>query len=509
MRLGIDFGTSRTAVALVDRGNYPIVHFRDSLGQWLEWFPTLAAEADGRLHYGCAAADVDFRHASPLPSLKRLLSELAPHDPAPLAHQAASMLDVVTGYCRALYTALTTESDLPPIDGPLEALIAVPAGAGNNQRYLTMEAFRRAGFHVLGMMNEPSAAGIEYSHQYLRQVRGGRRENLAVYDLGAGTFDTAVLRIADLSHEVAANEGIERLGGDDFDEILMHLALEQAGLPLPQEGAALALLRTECREAKERLRPQSKRITLDFSAVFPAAEVVSVWVGEYYERLRPLVQRTLEALERALYALPRPDEAAAPPQPAAIYLVGGSSNLPLVEWEIRERYGRRVRKSAYPHAATAIGLAIAADPESGFCLSERLTRHFGVWREEAGGSGKVFDCVFRRETPLTGEQELLEVRRYHPRHNIGHLRFIECSHLLGENRPEGTVRPLQEIFFPYARELRGREDFRADEVRPLAAAAECIVEERYTCDNAGLIRLEIIDTADGFRRRFTLNRSTR
>jgi molecular chaperone DnaK (HSP70) len=100
---------------------------------------------------------------------------------------------------------------------PLDVMVAVPANANSNQRFITLEAFRQAGFNVLGAMNEPSAAAVEFLHRYLKNLgpRSPKRYVL-VYDLGGGTFDTSVIGIAGKGHDVIANEGIKQLGGDDF-----------------------------------------------------------------------------------------------------------------------------------------------------------------------------------------------------------------------------------------------------------------------------------------------------
>jgi actin-like ATPase involved in cell morphogenesis len=91
------------------------------------------------------------------------------------------------------------------------------------------EAQRR--LYRAGAMNEPSAAAVEFLHRYLRNL-GPRspKRYVAVYDLGGGTFDTSVVGIAEQNHDVVAHEGIGKLGGDDFDEIILNLALEQMGL---------------------------------------------------------------------------------------------------------------------------------------------------------------------------------------------------------------------------------------------------------------------------------------
>jgi molecular chaperone DnaK (HSP70) len=87
---------------------------------------------------------------------------------------------------------------------------------------------------------------------------------------------------------------------------------------------------------------------------------------------------------------------------AALYVVGGASALPLVARVLRERYGRKVRTSPYPHASTAIGLAIAADQDAGYQLRERFTRHFGVWREAEDGRAIAFDRVFAKDSHVAG-----------------------------------------------------------------------------------------------------------
>src|SRR6185369_17904370 len=83
---------------------------------------------------------------------------------------------------------------------------------------------------------------------------------------------------------------------------------------------------------------------------------------------------------------------------AGIYVVGGASALPVVSRVLRERFGRRVHRSPYPSAAIAMGLAIAVDEDAGFELSDRLSRHFGVFREGRGGQEVVFDPIFSRDT---------------------------------------------------------------------------------------------------------------
>ncbi|HNX98517.1 MAG TPA: Hsp70 family protein, partial [Candidatus Aminicenantes bacterium] len=295
-----------------------------------------------------------------------------------------------------------------------------------------------------------------------------------------------------------------RLGGDDFDEILLDLARQTSGLPLPgSEGERICLLR-ECQQAKERLGPHRKKVFLDFSEVYPEAGEVTVPVPRFYEACHPLIQRTLAALERAIEMAASGGEDPAA-MLAAIYLTGGSSDFPPIEWLIREKYGRRVRKSPYPHAATAIGLAVAADHEAGMGVRDRLSRNFGVWREEDGGRRKVIDLIFSSDTPITpGTPGSAVLRRYHPTHNVGHFRFQEFSALGATGLPTGNVSVWSEIFFPFDPALRHETGLGATAVRPAPQLAHQVIEETYTCDSAGEIRVEIFNRSAGYGRSYSL-----
>ena len=173
---------------------------------------------------------------------------------------------------------------------------------------------------------------------------------------------------------------------------------------------------------------------------------------------------------------------------------------------LRERYGRRVRRSPYPRAATAIGLAIASDQQAGVRVRERFTRYFGVWRESDSGARIVFDPIFAKDTPLPEPdgEPLLHRRQYHPAHNIGHLRYLECSQLLEDGRPSGQMVPWGEILFPY--ESSAERPSSPAEVRLLwpHAGPPPLIEEVYRCDAQGIVSVEIVNHSSGYRRSYRL-----
>jgi molecular chaperone DnaK len=502
MRLGIDFGTTRTVVAAVQQGRHPVVCFevgdevRDSV-------PGLAAVADAGVVYGADAA-LAGGPAQLVRSIKRIASRVAPDDP--VAPVGLSALELVTGYLRALRAALLERSNLDCAPGePLEAMVAVPAAAGSTQRYLTLEAFRRAGFDVLGMINEPTAAAIEYAHRNLRQM-GPRspKRFLVVYDLGGGTFDGSVISLADRRFELLASDGIAQLGGEDFDLEILVFALETLGLEADAVDTrrAPALLEA-CREAKETLQPSNRRLLVDLSELLPGVEPVVLPVAELYARCQPLVDRTLESLERLLGDLPYGGR-----ELAGIYVAGGSALFPPVLRALRSRYARKIKLAPIPHAATAVGLAVAADPDAAVAVREATTHHIGVWREGAEGREKTFDPILAKGTlPAEGGEVVLE-RRYAPAHRVGHLRYVECSRLGEDGAPAGELTPLEEVLFPYDPALADCDLREAAAQRTGVLGSDEIVET-YTCGRDGRISVVIENRTRGHRREYRLGEAPR
>lgn len=497
MRLGIDFGTTRVVVAAADRGNYPIVTFEEPTGAGCEWYPALVATRDGEALSGFDAAT---RAEDPAWQLRRSLkTRLALAGPCDL-FAGRPITEALRHFLDDLRRHLLEHSNLelaPEED--LEVAIAVPANATANQRMLTADAFRAAGFAVRRILDEPSAAGLEYAWRRPRDA-GVRRRHLAVYDLGGGTFDASVIAMGDDLHEVLSTEGVQRLGGDDFDRVLLELAAGRVGLELPPEGPELDRLLEICREEKERFGPNTRRLTLELGE----AGTATVDAEEYEQALEPLIERTLSALDGALS---RVAERAGEDleRSTVVYQVGGASALPAVGRALRGRHGRRVWRSPYPHASIAIGLAIAAEEEAAPRIVGRLGRHFGVWRERDEGRGAIFDPIFERDTvlPTPAEPAMSAVRRYRGAHDVAHFRFVEASRLGPDRAPAGDVNPWSEVCFPLDPSLRdrplaGRPVSRLDGSGPL-------VEERYTLRADGTVEVEIAHLDAGFSERYDLH----
>jgi len=485
MRLGIDFGTTRTVVAAVDDGRHPIAAF-DHGGEFRDYLPGIAALHGGKLVVGWEAARAlpDATHA--IRSIKRVATELLPDAPVP-GLPGVTALALVTAFLSELRRAIVEASNLE-IDGPLEAMVAVPASAASRQRWLTLEAFRRAGFSPIGLVNEPTAAAIEFAHRHLPLGKRSPKRYVVVYDLGGGTFDASAVSLEGRRFDLIASEGLARLGGDDFDELIVRAA--------GGEPTASALERA--REAKETLKATTRRLVVEVGGA-----AVTLDTAELYARAAPLVERTIAQTERLFERLRErgidPDD---PRELGGLYLVGGGAAFPAVGRMLRARFGKKLQLAAQPFAATAVGLAIAADPDAHVMIREALTRHFGVWREAAAGTDKVFDPLIGKNTP--GDVPIVVERRYRPAHAVGHLRFLECGALDAAGQPVQDLVSWRDVYFPYDPALADRVDLAgvANERRPDLMVNE--IAETYTCGRDGTISVVIENRSRGYSRSYQL-----
>jgi molecular chaperone DnaK (HSP70) len=506
VRLGIDFGTTRTVIAAAHDGRHPVAAFDlgDAYGTWL---PGLAAWDGQQWSFGAEAAAA-LRDGKPgLRSVKRAVSPLAPGDPVVVdGVRTTSALELAARFLGWVRTMLVTRGNLELAeDEPLDAMIAVPANASSRQRFLTLEAFRAAGFGVLGMVNEPTAAAIEFAHRNQRVLspRSPKRY-LVVYDLGGGTFDTAAVSLEGRRFELLHSEGIGRLGGEDFDELIFALALDEWGIDERSidPSARVALLEV-CRAAKETLTAHSQRLLIDPVGYLDVAPAV-IDARALYARAEPIVARTIDLLDRVFARLPEhgldPDDAR---ELGAVYLVGGGVAFPAVARGLRARYERKTQLAPEPHAATAIGLAVAADDEAGVLVREASTRYLGVWREALNGRETIFDPILRKDTLPDADAPLVVRRRYRPTHTVGHLRFVECTRLDEGGRPDGHLTPFSELYFPYDPRLASAPDLAALPIERTGALGDEIVET-YTYGHDGRIVVTMENVTRRYRRELEL-----
>jgi len=509
MILGIDFGTSRTVAASSEDGDYKVCRFNCN-GKYREYIPSLIAVKDGFIKFGWDAVSCENDpNVYLMRSLKRMVGYYPPDldfELAPNVH--ITVLDLAALFLEYVKKMLKNNSNLIFVeDEPIEVMVATPANANTNQRYITMEAFKKAGFIVKGMLNEPTAAAIEFSHRYLKKSAAQSPEKyVAVYDLGGGTFDASVIGLADNSYDAVTHEGVSKLGGDDIDMVILDLVLQKLKKQRNElsQSDEVRLLE-ECRRKKEGLNGLTRKLTIDVSHVFAEEKKVLLDKKDIYNHCEPIIQQSLDTLETAIKTVELINiDSGGKRKFEAIYLAGGAVGFPLVARKLHDQFGKKVRTSPCPQASTAVGLAISADPARSAQLREAVTRNLGVWREY--GSNKIFDTLIEKSSRLKPQSGTLQVKRtYNPIHNLGHLRFIECSSLGKSGEPSGDIADIKEILFPYDPQLKNEKELCHVPVtsRPDLATQE--VTETYSYDSRGIITVEVENLSAQYKKTYILS----
>src|SRR5450755_1063428 len=253
---------------------------------------------------------------------------------------------------------------------PEKAVITVPAYFSDAQRSATREAGALAGLEVVRILNEPTAASLAYGYG------DGSRHTALIYDLGGGTFDVSVVTVEGDITEVLASHGNNRLGGDDFDDLLAErLAQEfqrEHGIDVRQgQAAAKARLWWAAEEAKKRLSfERYVKIREEALAVkdgTPLHLEMEVSREEYETLIRSLVESTLDSVSKALR-----DAGKKSMDMDAILLVGGSTRTPLVTDLLIEHTGLTPRQDVHPDLCVALGAGVLASRLSGHSIERVL-----------------------------------------------------------------------------------------------------------------------------------------
>ena len=239
-----------------------------------------------------------------------------------------------------------------------DAVITVPAYFTDAQRQATKDAGRIAGLDVKRIINEPTAASIAYGFD-----KDGKEEKILVFDLGGGTFDVSILELGDGAFEVLSTSGNNRLGGDDFDDILVdYMASEfkkQEGVDLKADKMSLQRLKDAAEKAKKELSSTlSTNINLPFitaTAEGPKHLNMDLTRAKFDELTRRLVDATMEPTKKALA-----DAKLSTSEIDKVILVGGSTRIPAVQEAVKNFTGKDPHKGINPDECVALGAAIQA-----------------------------------------------------------------------------------------------------------------------------------------------------
>jgi Fe-S protein assembly chaperone HscA len=234
-----------------------------------------------------------------------------------------------------------------------KAVITVPAYFNDAQRQATKDAGRIAGLEVLRLVNEPTAASLAYG---LDKKQNGI---VAVYDLGGGTFDISILKLHDGIFEVIATNGDTHLGGDDLDNLLITVALDDIagdlGLDLRRNSEAVQAIRKAVIEAKIALSSQ-RSAKLDVELPGGKHYLREITREQFEQLIQPIIDRTVGPCKQALK-----DSGLKPEQIDEVVLVGGSTRIPKVRALVKELFQREPHTGLNPDEVVALGAAVQAN----------------------------------------------------------------------------------------------------------------------------------------------------
>ncbi|MDP1883739.1 MAG: molecular chaperone DnaK [Candidatus Moranbacteria bacterium] len=367
--LGIDLGTTNSAMSIVEGGSPVIVENKEGV----RTTPSMIAmsKTNERLVGLLAKRQAVTNPENTLFSIKRLIGRH--FDDAEVQRDMKTMpykivksgegVKVLMGgkeYTPQEISAMVLgklKSDAEEKLGQsiTEAVITVPAYFDDSQRKATIEAGEIAGLKVLRIINEPTAAALAYGFNKKKD------EKIAVYDLGGGTFDISILEVSEDTVEVKSTNGDTHLGGDDFDQVLIHWVIaefkKQEGVDLGKDPLALQRIKESAEKAKIELSTAMETeinqpfITADASG--PKHLVMKITRAKLEELVGDLVQKTLEPTKKALA-----DAKLSVSDINEVVLVGGMTRMPLVLQTVEKFFGKKPNISVNPDEVVAMGAAI-------------------------------------------------------------------------------------------------------------------------------------------------------
>jgi molecular chaperone DnaK len=343
--IGIDLGTTNSCVAVLEGGEPKVIPNPEGN----RTTPSVVAFKNGERQVGEVAKRQSITNPNTIQSVKRHMGtdhKVKAEDKEYTPQEVSAMiLQYLKGYAEDYLGEKVTR-----------AVITVPAYFNDAERQATKDAGRIAGLEVERIINEPTAAALAYGLDKMDQD-----QTILVYDLGGGTFDVSILELGDGVFEVKSTAGDNRLGGDDFDQLLMDYLVTEFkkdnGIDLSKDKMAMQRLKDAAEKAKKDLSGvTSTQVSLPFITAGESGPLhleITLSRTKFDELTSSLVERTMVPTRQALK-----DADLTPAQIDKVILVGGSTRIPAVQEAIKKETGKDAHRGVNPDEVVAMGAAV-------------------------------------------------------------------------------------------------------------------------------------------------------
>ncbi|EGP8641867.1 molecular chaperone DnaK [Listeria monocytogenes] len=343
--IGIDLGTTNSAVAVLEGGEAKIIPNPEGA----RTTPSVVGFKNGERQVGEVAKRAAITNPNTISSIKRHMGTNYKETIEGKDYSPQEISAIILQYLKSYAEDYLGET----VD---KAVITVPAYFNDAQRQATKDAGKIAGLEVERIINEPTAAALAYGMD-----KTETDQTILVFDLGGGTFDVSILELGDGVFEVHSTAGDNELGGDDFDKkIIDYLVAEfkkDNGIDLSQDKMALQRLKDAVEKAKKDLSGvTSTQISLPFITAGEAGPLhleVTLTRAKFDELTHDLVERTIAPTRQALK-----DANLSASDIDQVILVGGSTRIPAVQETIKKELGKEPHKGVNPDEVVAMGAAI-------------------------------------------------------------------------------------------------------------------------------------------------------
>ncbi|UII54932.1 molecular chaperone DnaK [Cytobacillus spongiae] len=343
--IGIDLGTTNSCVSVLEGGEPKVIPNPEGN----RTTPSVVAFKNGERQVGEVAKRQSITNPNTIMSIKRHMGTDYKVEVEGKEYTPQEMSAIILQHLKAYAEDYLGEK-------VEKAVITVPAYFNDAERQATKDAGKIAGLEVERIINEPTAAALAYGLDKTEED-----QTILVYDLGGGTFDVSILELGDGVFEVKSTAGDNRLGGDDFDQVIIDYLVEQFkkenGIDLSKDKMALQRLKDAAEKAKKDLSGvTSTQISLPFITAGEAGPLhleVTLSRAKFDELSSDLVERTMGPTRQALK-----DAGLSPSEIDKVILVGGSTRIPAVQEAIKKEIGQDPHRGVNPDEVVAMGAAI-------------------------------------------------------------------------------------------------------------------------------------------------------